>query len=226
MSSDRDHLVWDWNGTLLDDLSLVVAATNTALAAVQGPAVAPDEHRRLFRRPIADYYGDMLGRAVDAEEFARLDEIFHDAYRMGLVNCGLTADAEAAMREWPGTQSLLSMWFHDELLPAVHGYGLTELLVRIDGLRATIGGERKAPHLAAHLAHVGVPPERAVLVGDSLDDAEAAATVGARCVLYTGGFTDPERLRGAGVPVADTLREAVAMARGGAAAMQNVRNVA
>ena len=50
----RDHLVWDWNGTLLDDLTLVVHSTNHALAMIGGPAVDVDEHRRSFRRPVAD----------------------------------------------------------------------------------------------------------------------------------------------------------------------------
>ena len=45
----------------------------------------------------------------------------------------------------------------------------------------------------------------AIDVGDSLDDAEAAAANGGACVLYTGGFTDPDRLRASGLPVADTL---------------------
>ena len=51
-----------------------------------------------------------------------------------------------------------------------------------------------------------------MLIGDSVDDADAAASVGARCVLYTGGFTDPARLRAVGVPVADTLAEAMLLA--------------
>jgi phosphoglycolate phosphatase-like HAD superfamily hydrolase len=208
----RPHLVWDWNGTLLDDFSLVISATNAAFKAVEGPSVTADEHRRQFRRPIVDYYGEVLGRTVDADEFARLDKVFHDAYRLGLVNVGLAADAEIAMRSWPGSQSLLSMWFHDELLPVVEGYGLTALLNRVDGLRVAIGGGVKATHLATHLAALEVPGERAVLIGDSIDDADAAASVGAACVLYTGGFTDRERLRAAGLPVADSLTEAVALA--------------
>jgi phosphoglycolate phosphatase-like HAD superfamily hydrolase len=205
----RPHLVWDWNGTLLDDLSLVISATNAAFAAIGGPAVTAAEHRRDFRRPIVDYYGQVLGRVVDRDEFIRLDRAFHEAYRLGLVNVALAADAEAAMRAWPGTQSLLSMWFHDELVPAVEGYGLAGLLARVDGLRTDIGGDRKAKHLAGHLAALEVPGHRAVLIGDSVDDADAAGAVGAACVLYTGGFTDPDRLRGAGVPVAGSLVEAV-----------------
>ncbi|MFC7528072.1 HAD family hydrolase [Actinoplanes sp. GCM10030250] len=203
------HLVWDWNGTLLDDLSLVVASTNQAFATVGGRAVEADEHRRAFRRPVAEFYAEMLGRAVDEEEFGRLDRIFHDAYRVGLTDISLAADAMAAIKTWPGSQSLLSMWFHSELIPAVEGYGLAGLFSRIDGLRTEVGGDLKAGHLARHLAGLGVAGETVVLIGDSLDDAAAAEAVGGKAVLYTGGFTDPSRLRASGLPVADTLVDAV-----------------
>ena len=208
----RTHLVWDWNGTLLDDLTLVVSSTNEAFASVGGRSVDPDEHRRQFRRPVADFYAEVLGRAVDAEEFGRLDRIFHDAYRLGLTTTSLAADAMAAIKSWSGTQSLLSMWFHHELVPAVETYGLAGHFTRVDGLRTEVGGDLKAGHLARHLAELGVPGDRAVLVGDSLDDATAADSVGAACVLYAGGFTHPTRLRASGRPVADTLVEAIQMA--------------
>jgi phosphoglycolate phosphatase-like HAD superfamily hydrolase len=207
------HLVWDWNGTLLDDLSLVVSATNRAFAAIGGPNLGPDEHRRRFRRPVAEFYAEMLGRAVAAEEFERLDRIFHDTYRLGLTTTSLAADAMAALRAWPGTQSLLSMWFHHELVPALETYGLAGLFARVDGLRAEVGGDLKAGHLARHLADLELTGDRVVLIGDSLDDATAAGSVGARCVLYTGGFTDPARLRASGLPVADTLLGAVEVAK-------------
>ena len=203
------HLVWDWNGTLLDDLHLVVSSTNTAFVSVGGRDVGADEHRRAFRRPIAEFYAEMLGRAIDAEEFGRLDRIFHDAYRVGLTGISLAADAQTAIKTWPGTQSLLSMWFHSELVPAVEGYGLTGLFTRIDGLRAELGGGSKAVHLATHLEEIGVDGRDVVLIGDSLDDADAAESVGGKSVLYTGGVTDPVRLRESGRPVADTLVEAV-----------------
>ncbi|WP_344171367.1 HAD family hydrolase [Pilimelia columellifera] len=189
-----------------------MTATNVAFASVDAPPVTPDDHRRRFRRPIVDYYGEVLGRVVTPEEFAQLDRIFHDAYRQGLVNAALAADAEHAMRSWPGGQSLLSMWFHDELVPLVHGFGLQSLLARIDGLRATVGGGPKAGHLAEHLVALGLSGGQVVLIGDSLDDADAAEAVGAGCVLYTGGLTHPELLAARGVPVATTLVEAVRLA--------------
>ncbi|MEV4710669.1 HAD hydrolase-like protein [Micromonospora sp. NPDC049374] len=212
MTPASPHLVWDWNGTLLNDLSLVVACTNAVFASEGGPSVSPDEHRVRFRRPIADYYAEVLGRAVDDDAFGRLDKIFHDAYRVGLTTCELAHDAVDAMAAWPGSQSLLSMWFHDELVPTVETYGLTGRFARVDGLRAQVGGDRKAESLARHLDALGVDGRSVVLIGDSLDDADAALSVGARAVLYTGGFTDRSRLLAAGHPVADTLTEAVTLA--------------
>jgi phosphoglycolate phosphatase-like HAD superfamily hydrolase len=206
------HLVWDWNGTLLDDLWLVVAATNASLAAAAGSPVSAEEHRRDFRRPISEYYAHVLGRPVDQDEFVRLDKVFHDAYRGELARCGLTADAIRAMDAWPGTQSLLSMWFHEELVVQIDSRELTPRFIRVDGLRGHIGGGHKAEHLVAHLAALGIAGPDAVLIGDSVDDGDAAASVGARCVLYAGGFTDRERLRTTGLPVAETLTEAVAIA--------------
>lgn len=212
------HLVWDWNGTLLNDLTLVVAATNASLASVGGPAVTADEHRRDFRRPISAYYEHVLGRTLTAEEFSHLDRAFHDAYRVGLPSTGLTADAHEAIATWTGTQSLLSMFFHDELLPAVSARGLHTLLSRVDGLRDTVGGGSKAPHLRLHLEALGLAGPDCVLIGDSVDDAHAAQEVGAVVVLYTGGFTDPRRLQETGLPVATTLLEAVALATAAIAA--------
>jgi phosphoglycolate phosphatase-like HAD superfamily hydrolase len=219
------HLVWDWNGTLLDDLPLVVAATNASIAEFGVAPTTAEEHRRDFRRPIAAYYATLLGRPVDEAEYARLDKAFHTAYDAGLAGCALTGDALAALAAWTGTQSLLSMWFHTDLVPAVSRYALDRYFVRVDGLRATVGGGTKTPYLVAHLEAVGLTGADCVLVGDSVDDAEAAEAVGARCVLYAGGFTGLERLRGGrgngcpgrnrlwetGSPVPRTLLEAVAL---------------
>jgi phosphoglycolate phosphatase-like HAD superfamily hydrolase len=206
------HLVWDWNGTLLDDLALVVAATNASLALAGGAQVNADEHRRDFRRPIADYYSHVLGRPVDQDEFLRLDRAFHTAYSAGVQTCPLAGDAHQALRAWVGPQSLLSMWFHEELVPTVARYGLEHYFARVDGLRAPVGGGPKAPHLRVHLDALGVPPAHCVLIGDSVDDAGAAAEVGAACVLYSGGFTDAALLVATGLPVVGTLTAAVQLA--------------
>jgi phosphoglycolate phosphatase-like HAD superfamily hydrolase len=206
------HLVWDWNGTLLDDLKLVVDATNVCLAGVGGPVITAEEHRRDFRRPILDYYAHVLERPVDEVEFKLLDDAFHDAYRARMAEVQLAPDALEAMAKWPGTQSLLSMFFHDELLVEVERHGLGARLVRVDGLPGTIGGHRKGAFLERHLEALGLDPAGVVLIGDSVDDGDAARSAGAAAVLYAGGFTDPALLKATGLPVAYSLVEAVELA--------------
>jgi phosphoglycolate phosphatase-like HAD superfamily hydrolase len=206
------HLVWDWNGTLLNDFPVIVAATNEAITSVGGLILSADEHRDRFRRPIIEFYSELAGRILTDDEFADLDRLFHQCYQRQLAGCPLTADAMDALAAWPGTQSLLSMWFHTDLVPLVTSYKLVEKFRRVDGLRLKAGGDTKHPHLVEHLAAIEVPASEAVLIGDSVDDALAARRAGAGCVLYTGGFTSAEKLRETGAPLADSLVEAVELA--------------
>ena len=156
----------------------------------------------------------LAGRWASAE-FARLDQVFHERLPGGLAACRLAGDALAALAAWAGSQSLLSMWFHNDLVPTVGRLGLSPHFIRIDGLRATVGGGPKHPHLVAHLAALGLTGPDVVLIGDTVDDALAARAVGAECVLYAGGFTEARRLRATGAPVTESLTEAVALAAGG-----------
>jgi phosphoglycolate phosphatase-like HAD superfamily hydrolase len=104
------------------------------------------------------------------------------------------------------------MWRHQELVPLVERLGIGRFFLRVDGLRVP-GGGGKAEHLQAHLAALEVDASAALLVGDTLDDLEAARTVGARCVLYDGGSHHRSALEATGVPVVDTLSAALAAAR-------------
>jgi phosphoglycolate phosphatase-like HAD superfamily hydrolase len=106
------------------------------------------------------------------------------------------------------------MYGHEELVPVVRGFGIEPHFVRIDGRTGPSGGS-KAEHMVRHLkALAGVAePERTVVIGDAADDAVAARHVGARAVLYSGGSHSRASLAGAGVPVVDSLTEAVAEAR-------------
>ncbi len=205
------HIVWDWNGTLFDDVAAVYGAACEIFAARGLPPVTLDAYRAAYTRPISLFYARLFGREFDAAEFPGLDHDFHAAYRTRMSQCGLTEDAAEALVSWRrrgGTQSLLSMWRHDELVPFVERLGISGEFTRIDGLRG-VGGGRKSTHLARHLAALELDPADVLLVGDSVDDAAAAADAGATCVLYDGGYHDRTALDAAGVPVVGSLVDAL-----------------
>jgi len=247
------HVVWDWNGTILDDNVAVMAAVNrvirdfyppqpgvecacivcgtpsngplsdneAVLAAVNAvcagfgrESITLDHWRSVFSRPLLQCYERLLGRQLDAAEWSRVDRIYHDHYRGLLSHCRLADGVPEHLRAWGasgGTQSLLSMWYHDELVELVGEYGLTELFSRIDGLRDEAQGGSKAVHLAAHLSALDLNPADVVLIGDVVDDAAAAAHVGASCVLVTTGVMSRPKLESTGAPVADSITEAMAL---------------
>jgi phosphoglycolate phosphatase-like HAD superfamily hydrolase len=209
------HVVWDWNGTLIDDHVAVVAAINDALALLRLRPIDSDIYRSHFTRPVQRFYEQVAGRPIEPGEWRTLDEGYHDSYSAWVERLKLAPDARAALAaaETAGlTQSLLSMWRHQDLVPLVEKLGLGRFFLRVDGLRVP-GGGAKTEHLEAHLAALEVEASAALLVGDTLDDLAAARAVGARCVLYDGGSHHRHALEATGVPVVDTLTDAVAAAR-------------
>ncbi|MEU4802478.1 HAD family hydrolase [Actinosynnema sp. NPDC023587] len=210
MTNAVKHVVWDWNGTLLDDAHAMLDAVNQVCLRYGRAVVALDEWRAMFSRPLPACYERLLGRALSAVDWTDIDVLYHERYRTLLGTCRLATGVPDLLRGWAGTQSLLSLWFHDELVPLVAEHGLTALFTRVDGLRRDTSGGSKAGHLAEHLAHQGLDPADVVLIGDVVDDAEAARHVGARAILVTTGMGDRPRLEATGVPVVDSIPEALA----------------
>ncbi|RCW44028.1 phosphoglycolate phosphatase-like HAD superfamily hydrolase [Halopolyspora algeriensis] len=215
------HIIWDWNGTLLDDNDAVVAAVNKVCAAFGCEHIDLERWRAVFGRPLHRSYEHVLGRALGEHDWTRIEKLYHDAYRELLPTCGLAHGVPEKLRAWIDsgrTQSLLSMWFHDELVPLVETFGLNALFTRIDGLRAEIGGGSKADCLTEHVTVLGIDPAETVLIGDVADDAHAAERVGADCVLLTTGVMARPALEATGFPVVDSITEALETVEAEAAA--------
>ncbi|MFB7905464.1 HAD family hydrolase [Kitasatospora sp. NPDC059146] len=212
----RTHIVWDWNGTLFHDMDAVLGASNAAFATIGVGPMTLQQYREQYEIPIPRFYERLLGRMPSTEEWLRLDDAFHDRYVELSRACGLTEGVPELLAGWQAaghSQSLLSMYEHEKLVPLVDGFGLTGSFLRVDGRSGPSGGQ-KAQQLTRHLAELGerVDPARTVLIGDAADDALAALHAGARAVLYTGGSHTREKLEPVGVPVVDSLAEAVELA--------------
>ncbi|MGW2932855.1 HAD family hydrolase [Streptomyces sp. NPDC055722] len=209
------HIVWDWNGTLFHDNDAIIGATNAAFAELGLAPITLERYRALYCVPVPKFYERLMGRLPTDTEWQLMDEAFHRYYSEHRIRCGLTEGATELLAGWRSagrSQSILSMYMHDELVPLVRGFGIETHFVRVEGRTGPSGGS-KAEHMVRHLrALAGVQPARTVVIGDAADDAVAARHVGARAVLYTGGSHSRASLEEIGVPVVDTLREAVAEA--------------
>lgn len=207
------HLVWDWNGTVLNDFEIILRSTNASFGDHGLPAITADQYRSQIKMPIRAFYADILGREPDDQEWEALDATFHKYYVAYEREARLSDGLPDLFREWSGrghSQSLLSMYHDDKLVPVVRHHGIDQYFELVQGT-APPRPARKGLHLRDHLGRLGVDPARVVLIGDSPDDAAAAASVGARAILYSGGFAAVRSLQTAGVPIVDSLTAAVAL---------------
>ena len=205
------HLVWDWNGTLLDDLPIVVEAVSRSIARLGAGPIDEDMYRNHYTRPVRAFYDSLLGRRISDEDWSRLNDDFHEAYYELAGGVGLAPDAMAAIDladELGWSQSLLSMSEHTWLESIVSRLGLTPRIERVDGLKGEMGG-LKAAYLEAHLRRMGVDGHSVVMIGDTPDDVAAARSVGGTPILYHGGSHHLDFLLAQGAPVAESLVEAV-----------------
>ncbi|AMU75943.1 HAD family hydrolase [Mycobacteroides abscessus] len=208
------HIVWDWNGTLLDDNPAMLDSVNAVCEHFGRPAIDMLTWQMALCRPLWRCYGKILERDLRApHDWAVVENIYHQAYRRNVATCQAAADAHDALSRAKSigmTQSVLSMGLHDDVTGQVHHFGLHEYFDRIDGVKDAVAGGTKSSYLSTHLRDLDIDPEACVLIGDVVDDALAAQSVGAQCVLVTTGMTRRQELQDTGHPVADNLTDAIA----------------
>lgn len=216
-ATDAAHLVWDWNGTLLHDIDVVVEATNACFDEVGMPPITLERYRDLYCVPVTRFYERLLGRRPSQTEWASMERVFHRNYYERVGAAALTDGAAELLAAWQAagaTQSVCSLAQHERLRPWLIRLGIDHHFVRVDGDRGAGATAGKAEQMARHLAGLrGIEAARVVVIGDATDDAVAAAHAGAHAVLYTGGSHSRRSLAQAGVPVVDTLAEAVDVAK-------------
>lgn len=185
-------IVWDWNGTLLDDVQAAVYALG-AMLEKRGIAPVDEEfYRANFRFPSRDFYR-RLGVDLDREDWGRICDDFHSAYaawgpqrlRSGAL------EALEACRLAGARQVLLSAHREDLLKKEAAKLGVARYFFEIAGTDNLSGASKldRAKRLASALA-----PDELLFLGDTLHDAEVAAAVGARCDLITCGHQNAKRL--------------------------------
>ena len=192
-----DHVIWDWNGTLLDDVGFSVELMNGLLDQGALPTIDLTRYRDLFDFPIRRYY-ERAGFDLSSHgEFERLGRAWMDAYDLGRLRCALQKGAReilAAIQSANITQSILSAYPRCSLETIVEHFELGEYFVEVLGLD-DIWARSKLELGRRWLSRLGFPPSRILMVGDTLHDLEVAQTLGIDCALVDAGHQSSQRLR-------------------------------
>ncbi len=205
------HVIWDWNGTLLDDAWLCVEILNGLLHDAGLRPLTVDEYRADFSFPVLEFY-ERRGFDFKTHSFNEVSQRYISAYNQRRYECQLqpgTTAALARLREAGLEQSVLSAYHEDTLREVVAHYGLVDFFARLSGLD-NIHADGKVARGKAHLRSLELhkAPHTVLLIGDTAHDHEVAAAIGADCLLLHHGHMHPQRLGGRGAPVIGSLAEA------------------
>lgn len=204
----KQIIIFDWNGTLIDDAPFTMEIENRMLAARGMKTVTMEEYREMFCFPVIDYYVK-LGYDFEKEPFEKLSNEFMDEYVAGFTDCPLTPFAEEVLKKFKAdgkTLVIVSATKQDYLQEQVAQFGVDKYFDRLIGTDS-IHASGKAGRARQWITEAGIDPKTAVMVGDSAHDGEAAQAMGVDCVLVATGHESARRLRQTGLPVAQNLNE-------------------
>ena len=189
-------VVWDWNGTLLDDVEISVETINRMLEKRALNRITVEEYREIFGFPVKPYY-ELLGFDFSRDDWHEVSTEFVTVYESLTGKISLTK----GIRETLG--SLKAAGVQQYILSALKEEMLHEMLERFsisgyfDGVCGTnnIYADGKVPRGRQMLSSFPICPGKTLMIGDTLHDAEVAEALGFDILLYTGGHNSTERLR-------------------------------
>ena len=207
-------IIWDWNGTLLNDVQVSFDCLNYILKKYDKPPVPTvDAYRGIFGFPVKDYYARA---GIDGELFNEVAPLWMDAYMKNEFSCGLQPGAREALDAFRAAgfrQVILSASKRENLLCQIARFNILPYFDAVLGL-SHIYATSKEGIGKDWMAQSRTDPADCVMLGDTLHDADVARALGCRCVLVCGGHQLPATLQTAGCAMAADLNEAARLAMG------------
>jgi len=204
-------VIWDWNGTLVDDIALTVRINNEVFDHYGYRHTDVETYRRIFRFPVRAYYRDL---GVTDENFIAVADEWAAGYRGGFSACKLYDDAVETVRRFHEAgcrQVILSASKRDVLLEQVALYpglnGMFDEILGIDNIYA----DGKTGLAREYLRSGRLDPADAVFLGDTCHDAEVADAIGVRCILISRGHQCEDVLKTAGKEIVPSLSAAAGL---------------
>jgi phosphoglycolate phosphatase len=198
----KKHVIWDWNGTLLNDVDHAVETMNHLLQKHSLPSLDRHRYQKIFDFPVKNYY-DALGFDYSKESFEDLCHLFVDRFMAGFHMLPLVDQMERVLRELHRNevqQSVLSATDQLNLDNMISHFGLNGLFAHVFGIDNKLAGSKIARgHELLKISEVS--PTDSIIVGDTIHDLEVADALGIEAVLVSHGHQCAERLRAHGANV-------------------------
>ncbi|WP_158665140.1 HAD family hydrolase [Ensifer adhaerens] len=206
------HVVFDWNGTVIDDFDLAVRSVNRVRTAEGLEEIDHSTYRRLFRFPIVEFYRD-IGFDFRATPFDVLVASYLLHFDAEVGDCALCDgfhELVEILRAAGSRLAILSASHQQTLVRTAQRLQVADKVDHIFGLddSAASGKIARARELDRRLERE--PGARVLLIGDTDHDYAVAVDRNWDFIAVASGHQSRLRLTSLGVPVFDRLSDLAA----------------
>ena len=191
------HIIWDWNGTVINDVKLCVRILNEALTYEKLPSITISNYRKNFSFPVNLFYKS-LGLPSSGFNYKALNSFFISRYKSDFFECNLHTGVQsilAVINNFGVNQSILSAGKDSDIKEFVNYHDLNKYFSFISGVR-NIRAAGKKEIAKTHLDKIALEPNKILLVGDTVHDFEIADYLGIDCILFSNGHNSEDVLLG------------------------------
>ena len=191
----KSHIIWDWNGTLLDDVDLCVFTMTEILNKYGLPAIDREAYRQSFSFPVIDYYRG-LGFDFKRHSFQKVADEWMAVYQANLAKAQLHNGADElldSLKKRKKNQSILSAAKQSHLEEQVERFGIGKHFDHIFGISDHYA-KGKVERGRELIEILDAPPAHMILIGDTDHDKEVADALGTDLLLLGDGHQHHERL--------------------------------
>lgn len=209
------YVIWDFNGTILDDLDLCLDLLNQMLIKQAKPVLSVEAYKNVFGFPIKDYY-IQAGLTFDVMSFDELSQFFIDRYQPASFHCKIHSGVIETLNqlEYLGIKSIiLSASQTDNLIEQTKVLKIYDFFEHIIGTD-NIKGQGKVERGIQFMKSSNIDPNVCIYVGDTIHDAEVAKALGVKVLLYAGGHQSENRLRTANERIIYDLSDIINVIKG------------
>lgn len=208
-------VIWDWNGTLLDDVDISIEAMNRVLERYGLEKLGRERYREIFRFPVRDYY-ELAGFDFSKVDFEKPAMEFIEEYYSLVGAAELSRGALEAVDRFSARgirQIILSASERESLVKQVRRLGIEGRFSDILGIDNHFAASKTELALK-WISDNNINKDEVVFIGDTLHDLEVAAAAGCACVLVSCGHQIKAVLGNAAHNVARDISEAADLALG------------
>lgn len=188
-------ILWDWNGTLLNDLDFCISTINILLKKRDLTLLNKSTYKEVFSFPVKDYY-QAIGFDFEKEEFKIPAKEFIDLYDSNVESCQLHSVAIEVLNYFKlkgYRQFVLSAMKQSMLEKTLKHNNILSFFEGVAGLNDhyAVSKIERGNQL---IQQFKIDRKNTWIIGDTIHDYEVAKELNLKCILIADGHQSVERL--------------------------------